>query len=39
MSDEEKVQGEMEPENVPTSMQDLLETAGMGSRRSSAAMC
>ncbi len=30
MSDEVKVQGEMEPENTPTSMQDLLETAEYG---------
>jgi small subunit ribosomal protein S1 len=30
MSDEEQVQGEMEPEKVPTSMQDLLETAEYG---------
>ncbi len=28
MSDDVKVQGEMEPESAPTSMQDLLETAG-----------
>jgi small subunit ribosomal protein S1 len=30
MSDDVKVQGEMEPEKVPTSMQDLLETAEYG---------
>ena len=30
MSDDVKVQGEMEPENTPTSMQDLLETAEYG---------
>src|SRR5512136_96934 len=30
MSDDVKVQGEMEPENAPTSMQDLLETAEYG---------
>src|SRR5512136_2128403 len=30
MSDDVKVQGEMEPESTPTSMQDLLETAEYG---------
>jgi hypothetical protein len=30
MSDDVKVQGEMEPESAPASMQDLLDTAEYG---------